>query len=196
MTGAPSRRARSEPTTAASATSEKLVAGHNYADSEHPGRVEALTYDASGNLYLLSDYEETDVSLRRIDAKDLGTGLMKWQADAGEGGANAAVATDGMYVYTARNVPPAPGVPGSATLHRFDAGNGSPADPAAWTWRVDAPLHLVKGADADRRPRGRRELPVGDRSGEQRDRVCSIRARRLARQHSRRSRPRWCSPVA
>jgi hypothetical protein len=92
----------------------KVVASHPYSQSENPALVSALTYDASGNLYVVSAYEEQGGTLRRIDRGNLGTGLTTWGKNIGGG---QAIATDGTYVYVAQH----------ATLLRFDATTGATA---------------------------------------------------------------------
>jgi hypothetical protein len=92
----------------------KVVAPHPYSASENPALVNALTYDREGNLYVVSIYEESWATLRRIDRANLGTGLTAWVRNMGGG---QAIATDGAYVYVAQH----------ATLLRFDAGTGAPA---------------------------------------------------------------------
>jgi len=92
----------------------KVVAPHPYSKSDNPALVQALTYDSGGNLYVVSAYEETWATLRRIDRGNLGTGLTTWVQNMGGG---QAIATDGRYVYVAQH----------ASLLRFDAATGAAA---------------------------------------------------------------------
>ena len=68
-----------------------------YPPANDPCTVNGVAYDSSGNLYMLSTYQEDCYTLRRINAANISTGTTAWEGYGMAGG--SALATDGVNVY-------------------------------------------------------------------------------------------------
>ena len=93
--------------------------------SADPMEPEAMAYDSSGNLYMISTYEEDLCTIRRYNAANIGTGLTAWESTPDYQGGGTAIATDGVNVYC--------GVcyPTIGDIYSYNASTGNPT--TGWT---------------------------------------------------------------
>ena len=110
--------------------------------SVDPMEPEAMAYDSSGNLYMVSYYEEDGCTIRCYSAGNIGTDVTTWGTSPDGLAGGTAVATDGANVYCAVIAPSR----GSILSYNASTGVATPGWTAIQVSTMNVPGLAVDGS--------------------------------------------------